>query len=1321
MSSVSDMACINIICDAHGVVQFQTLPLATDDWASSDGAASHIGKPLIKTYWFDHLDCDHRDLIQVLRKAGAGSSERARVWMRVDEHQLVRAELTAVPLTDASGQTRNVLVRTEPSAGIKRKRDLGDPITKRLGGTEASGTDLLRLPLGVPMMRLELPSATILGVNETCADLLRRPAEQIANLPLTELVLEAERRALIEKLATGVASDTARIIDVHLTISADRSIPARLTLATDPSNAEAAIVTIRDLTTEQALQDVLHRTETTAATLTRNTERLKVLEGFFDRSPIGLALIDRGQILRSNRAFDTRPESEIRSDLQAVVRGDSPPFAITYRTEEQDGAPIALISGKNGHKSDSNGALTKALAANPRLVVAELSKEETLSLRAGTHPLLAGSSTELGQVFTPDALDDLRSAILVARTGKDLEPLDLRLTDGGFARVSLAAQADGTVLLLLEDETALRQEMERLGNQLQQQTDALAELSAKASAIDPAQFSSALAAASERDAQLTALVTALGAGAFTWDLDSGQVTADARAIELLGTEQMPTTINQLLAGATRDERRAFEQRYFDAVSSDRTLSVDLHVGENHRPLRLIGHVLMDEKSDTSDPRALYGVVIDQEAAEGGSARLNDLQHQLALRTAELNAILESSGDAIRILSGGTLRHNEAAGEMFRDNINAFLSEADDTTLPADDTIQSTRTPIVVNGESFGVVSVSRDQSDALGLQRREAQISAILANTGVAIAILDDQRRFSEVNPALCSLIGYSQSQLVGKPLANFVHVEDQPTLSGEFEAVESNELQSVTSDVRLLRRDRDSQWVHLTVTRPRGEAKPTTIVLAQDIAELRELRVARDRLAREVQESRERYERIAATVQDAVLSLTPDGQLLEANSVARTLFALDGKTSLSHLQFIAPESNTPLRDPLPWRRPAIERPSVMELRVSRPNGESFTGRFTLRTDEHGHVTLNVADVSRLHALQEELQKAYARIVESHTLLQSRTRQLEGNFVSAVQQLGASIAASYGSAKALRNDARLPKPLSQLASRVVDAFRVHRRLVQYFTASASASRSASAEDRVDVHALANDAVQALAERYNIAGRLELELEAAQHHSRLDGALVRHAFWSIFAHAVSQAGKSSSARVTSKSLQTTRGDGKLRMDVQWPSTRAGTAELNLAQALIESCGGTFELVTDTDNTLLTIEFSLDAESDAAGAAANAPRKHVLLVEDHESTARVLKRQLERLGCVVSHAGDLAAARTILDDRSDVDLLICDLSLPDEDSNGRLTALLRKIDLPAIALRSYGGVEPPEDLVAMGFVDHIDKPVDLNALSAAIARFATPQGE
>jgi PAS domain S-box-containing protein len=1318
MSSVSDTACINVICDTNGIVVFQALARATDDWASGDGVAPHVGKPLVKTYWFDHLDCDHRDLLQVLRRAGAGVAERARVWMRVDEHQLIRAELTATPLTDSSGQTRNVLVRTEPSAGLKRKRESGEPMTKPVSSATVSPGDPLNMPLGVPMLRVDLATATVTHANSACAELLRTPLEEIAGLPLTEFVIEAERRTLIEKIAPPSSAEGWRVIDLHLLARGDLSITARVTLSIDPADPEAsALLTIRDLTAEQALADLLRRVETLTAAHTRGSDRLKLLEGVFDRAPIALALFDRGQLLRSNRAFDSRPESEIRGDIQALQRGETPPRAITFRTDDPADAPLALITGGYVNYAEPAGAITWALGANPRLVLIDVAADETLSPRAGSHALLNSGATTLDQLVTSDGIDDVRSAILVARTGRDVEPLDVRLADGGYARIGLASDPGGDVLLLLEDETDLRSELDRVGHQLQQQSDALAEVTARASAIDPVQFANAVSNSAEREAQLHSLVAALGAGTFTWDIDSGRVSADSRAMQLLGTEGQPTTVSHLLAAATLDERRAFEQRYFDAVSGDRHLDLSIHIGPERHAVRLIGHVVIDEKESNADPRSLFCIVVDLDAMQDDPARFRELESQLALRTAELNAILESSRDAIRIVSGGTLRHNSMASELFSENINAFMDASDNSAHPY---IQSTRTPIIIDGEQRGVVSVSSDQSDTIQLQRREAEINAIFANTGVAIAILDESRCFREVNSAMCATMGYSNTQLLGRKLSEFVHTDDQPTLAGEFEAVDSGELQSVTSDVRLMRRDREGQWVHLTVTRPRGGAEHSTIVLAQDIGELRELRTVRERINRELQESRERYERIASTVQDVVICLTPDGQLLEANGVARTLFALDGRTSLSHLQFIAPETGNELREPLPWRRPAIERASVMELNVVKPDGTSFIGRFTLRGDEHGNITLNVADVTRLHSMQEELQKAYARIVESHTLLQSRTRQLEGNFVSAVQQLGAAIASSYGSAKALRNDARLPKPLSTLASRVVDAFRVHRRLVQYFSASASASRSAGAEEAVDVHALANDAIQSLAERYNIAGRIEVELDAPQHRCRLDGALVRHAFWSIFAHAVSQASKSP-ARVTSKSLTSTRGTGRIRFEIQWPGARSGTAELNLADALIQSCGGTFEIIAGTDAIVLSIEFDLDQASGDAASSVDVPQRHVLLVEDHESTARVLRRQLERLGCVVSHAGDLAAARAVIEDRSDVDLLICDLTLPDEELDAKLTALLRRLDMPAIALRSYGGVEPPEDLIAMGFVDHIDKPVDLNALSAVIARFASAPGE
>lgn len=1303
MNSGGENASISVICDPDGIVRFQSVARAADDWSGGEQSTPHVGKPLVKTYWFDHLDCDHRELIGVLRKAGNGSHERVRVWLRVDEHQLIRAELTATPLVDETGQTRTVLVRTEPSFHTRRKRELGEPETRRLPSADA-GPDLLQIRLSVPLLRVALESGTITGCNDACADLLRRRCEDVVGLPLSEFVVEGDRRSLIEALA-GTHTESARTLDLGLLLPEGAAHSARLSLTPDPASSEpAALGVLRDLSSESVTQDLLRRADAMTNVMSRNTERLRQLEAFFDRAPVGLALIRGDEVVRANAAFEAQPRlARLAADPAANGR------MIRYRAGESEEAPLAVIADV------SFPAITDAANHSGQVAIVDVAGDETLQLltrdyfatRFDTPP------ASLGALFDVEPLADIRSAIQAARTGEAVAPIDTRLVIGRQVRVSMARSDAGHVLLLIEDVADWAFTVDQLNAVVAQQAESIAELSAKASAIDPGDHLSAVARAADRDAQLGSLVAALDAGTFTWDVTSGGIDADARAVELLAvTGTGPLTAPGLLAAATLDERRAFEQAYFDAVSGPKRVDLSVHIGPERRPVRILGHVVLDEKDD---PRALVGVVLDESDTQSARTRVEALERSLAIRNAELNAILEASRDAIRVITDGTVRHNAAAAELFSDDISAFLESPPEPDGP----IVSSSLPIVVNGEALGMVSVSSDQSDALLLRRRESELAAVFANTGVAVAVLDANHQFREVNSALCALMGYAPLQLVGRPIGEFVHAEDHPTLQGEFDAINTGELQSCTSDLRLLRRDGNANWVHLTVTRPSGASR-STIVLAQDVHELHELRTRRDELRAALEEMRQQHAMIAMTVQDAVLRLSPSGQVLEANDIARRRLELNSRRDLSHLTFIAPETGNTLREPLPWTRATVDRASVVELRVTGPGELDFVGRFSSRADEAGNVAIHIADVTRIHAMQEELQKAYARIVESHTLLQTRTRQLEGNFVSAVQQLGASIASAYGSAKALRNDGRLPKPLLELARRVVDAFRVHRRLVQYYTASAATGRNAGTEERVDVHELAQQASAALAERFNIVGRLEMSLDAAEHHCRLDGAMIRHAFWSILAHAVSQATKLP-ARVTSTSLASTRGSGRLRVEVTWPGTRAGTAELNLAGSLIASCEGTLTVSVTEDAATAVIEFDLDAAGDESTQAPPAPRRHILLVEDHESTARVLRRQLERLGCVVSHAASLAEARSILEDQTGIDLLICDLSLPEDEAPRLITHLLRRLNTPAIALRSYGGVEPPEELAAMGFVDHLDKPVDLNALSSAIARFASPSGE
>jgi PAS domain S-box-containing protein len=117
----------------------------------------------------------------------------------------------------------------------------------------------------------------------------------------------------------------------------------------------------------------------------------------------------------------------------------------------------------------------------------------------------------------------------------------------------------------------------------------------------------------------------------------------------------------------------------------------------------------------------------------------------------------------------------------------------------------------------------------------------------------------------------------------------------------------------------------------------------------------------------------------------------------------------------------------------------------------------------------------------------------------------------------------------------------------------------------------------------------------------------------------------------------------------------------------------------------------------------------------PAKHIqiLLVEDHEDTARVLGRILRNAGFEVSHAGTVAQARTLAAGRP-FDLLISDLGLPDGSGLDLMQALRDTQGMKGIALSGFGTDDDVAASVAAGFAAHLTKPVDWERLRVEIER-------
>jgi CheY-like chemotaxis protein len=112
--------------------------------------------------------------------------------------------------------------------------------------------------------------------------------------------------------------------------------------------------------------------------------------------------------------------------------------------------------------------------------------------------------------------------------------------------------------------------------------------------------------------------------------------------------------------------------------------------------------------------------------------------------------------------------------------------------------------------------------------------------------------------------------------------------------------------------------------------------------------------------------------------------------------------------------------------------------------------------------------------------------------------------------------------------------------------------------------------------------------------------------------------------------------------------------------------------------------------------------------------ILLVEDHDDTARVLARLLHLSGYCVHVAGTYAGALDICG-KQQFDLLISDVGLPDGSGYDLMREIhARRCAAKGIAVSGYGTEDDVEQSLRAGFAEHLVKPVAFDTLRDAIRR-------
>ena len=297
-------------------------------------------------------------------------------------------------------------------------------------------------------------------------------------------------------------------------------------------------------------------------------------------------------------------------------------------------------------------------------------------------------------------------------------------------------------------------------------------------------------------------------------------------------------------------------------------------------------------------------------------------------------------------------------------------------------------------------------------------------------------------------------------------------------------------------------------------------------------------------------------------------------------------------------------------------------------------------------------------------------------------------------------------------------------------------------------------DAVNIHTGLDHALSILAKE--VADKnltVTKDFRATEHHSWADGARLQQVFWNLIKNAVKFTGAGGQIDIHTRNNKAhciiidvvDNGVGiepALQPKIFDAFEQGGAAVtskygglglgLAISKRVIDLHGGSIEVKSAGQGHGATFSITLQAMETSLlegparylqmPAAAGA-KSQVLLVEDHEDTARILRRMLESAGYGVGQANSLAGARDLATKRP-FDILISDVGLPDGSGLDLMRELRDRQGMCGIALSGFGMDEDLAASKAAGFSAHLTKPVEWDRLRDAITdvlpKKAGPEG-
>jgi PAS domain S-box-containing protein len=635
------------------------------------------------------------------------------------------------------------------------------------------------------------------------------------------------------------------------------------------------------------------------------------------------------------------------------------------------------------------------------------------------------------------------------------------------------------------------------------------------------------------------------------------------------------------------------------------------------------------------------------------------------------------------------------------------------------------------------------------LRESEERFRATFEQAAVGIAHVGLDGRWLRVNQRYGDILGYSQQELLGLTFQAITHPDDLAADLAQARQLMAGEIDTYTMEKRYIRKDGSQVWVNLTGSRVSDEKGKLLycIAVVEDITARKEAEQQLRELAHKLERQSRLFEQIAAATPDFIYVLDLHGRFVYAN---RRLLEVWGRSfedavgkSLYELGYPEWHADMHMRE----LRQVIETRQPIKGEVFFTGGSGISGIyeyiFTPVIGPDGKVEViagTTRDVTERKRFAEQL-----RVAKDAAEAASRAKD---HFLAVLShELRTPLNPALMAATIVEKSPLLAPELLEDVSIIRRNVELEARLIDDLLDLTRISRGKLILNRrlVDGGEVLLHAVQTCqAEAAEKQVGMEVVRATQPVMVYADSARLQQVFWNLLKNAIKFTPAGGSIHVTGSA----RPDGGFRVMVRdtgagiepahldriFEAFEQGSARvtrqhgglglgLAICRKLVALHDGEIRAASEGPyrGATFTVELPPPQHQHVAPAGGGertpgaqvSQRCHILLVEDHVSTARMTVRLLRSWGHTVAHATSVREALRLAGSEH-FDLIISDLGLPDGSGQELVRKLREQRPVRAIAISGYGMESDVQQSVEAGFIEHLTKPINATMLQEAIAR-------